>query len=226
MQTVSKAPTCVPARPQGTGSGGKGSVMMWAGVRLRPGHVLAAEPAEVGVLSLEDTSLPSNNCQELFSPDRTHRLLQPHSGQVGAFPDRTPVLARLPKTPPCHFICPHLPFKVTACLQRLQLQVSEAHSFLPPSSPFVEYQVSQVGVQGAGASWGLLKGHPWPPSLFGMRRNGEDSRAVSIPWASSAIFHPSPACRSHSQQQWVWWGASLGCQPDVFFQGAIPGCFG
>lgn len=69
---------------------------MWADVRLPPGHVLAAEPAEVGVLSLEDTSLPSNNCQELFSPDRAHQLLQPHSGQVGAFPDRMPVLARLP----------------------------------------------------------------------------------------------------------------------------------
>lgn len=76
MQTVSKAPTCVPARPQGTCSGGKGSVMMWAG-ELPPKHVLTAEPAEVGVLSLEDTSLPSNNCQELFSLDRAHRLLQP-----------------------------------------------------------------------------------------------------------------------------------------------------
>lgn len=118
-------------------------MMMWAGVRLPPKHVLAAEPAEVGVLSLEDPSLPSNNCQELFSLDRAHRLLQPHSGRVGAFPDRTSVLARLPKTPRAIFSSPTFPFKLTACLQRLQPQVSEAHSFLPPSSPFVEYQVSQ-----------------------------------------------------------------------------------
>ena len=199
---------------------------MWAGVRLPLGHVLAAEPAEVGVLSLEDTSLPSNNCQELFSPDRAHRLLQPHSGQVGASPARMPVLARLPKTPPAILSSPTFPFKVTACLQRLQPQVSEAHSFLPPSSPFVEYQVSQVGIQGAGASCGVLKEHPWPPQPVWYEEEWRGQPGSEHPLGFLCHFPSLTGMQVPLTAAVGVVGASLGCQPDAFFQGANPGCFG
>ena len=49
---------------------------------------------------------------------------------------------------------------------------------------------------------------------------------MSIPWASSVIFHPSLACRSHSQQQWVWWGQAWGASLTHSFRVLILGALG
>lgn len=83
-------------------------MMMWAGVRLRPGHILAAEPAEVGVLKTRRCPVTTvRNFSPLTEPTGFCSLIL---GKLGLSQTGRGA-GKAPRDSPCHFIFPHLPLQ-------------------------------------------------------------------------------------------------------------------